>query len=160
MTCTTMVGALFLTVAAFVWGRERCKREREKLLALEGLIAFVSYADEQISTFRTPLARIYNDFSNEYFEKSGFLLTMSEKGLESALEHLEGILPSEAMKEARIFASSLGGGFCEGQSALCKYTEKRLEQEATTLRDSLPERLKMYRLLPILFAASVIILLI
>ena len=160
MSVTSLIGASMLFLSCLLWGIERGRRERERLLAIEGLMAFVSYTEEQISTFRTPLNKIYKDFSNKYLDRCGFTSLLSEKGLDVALGSLQRVLSAEVMAEAYSFAASLGGGYSEGQQSLCRYTLSRLEGEKQRLSEGLSEKIKMYRLLPILFAACIIILLI
>ena len=66
-------------------------------------------------------------------------------------------------KDARTFisfADRLGGGYEESQLALCTYTASSLEQSAAGQEQAMGEKLKLYRLLPALAAASAVILLI
>ena len=58
------------------------------------------------------------------------------------------------------FADRLGAGYEESQLALCTYTASSLEQSAAEQEQAMGEKLKLYRLLPALAAASAVILLI
>ena len=156
----TVLGAILCSLAAFFWGRERGRLEEEKILIIEGLIFFVTYTEEQITNFKTPLHRIYSDFCEPTLEKIGFISLLQNSGIEKAVEILNGRLSESSYKEVAAFAKGLGGGYSEGQKKLCEITEKRLEKMLKEQKASLSERVRMYRLLPVLIAASVIILLI
>ncbi len=157
---TAVAGAVLFSLAAFLWGRERGRKEEEKLKLLESLISFVTYTEEQITNFKTPLSRIYQDFSDAYLEKEGFVAILRKNGAESAVETLKGKICDSSYKDVSEFAKGLGAGYSEGQKKLCDTTLKRLEKAQKELKESLSERVRMYRLLPVLLAASVIILLI
>ena len=153
-------GALLFSLAAYFWGRERGRSEEEKILILEALIFFVDYTQEEITNFKTPLFRIYSDFDNPILQKIGFISLLRNEGVEKATEVLCGKISESAYKDVKVFAKGLGGGYSEGQKKLCEITQKRLEKVLKDQKSSLAERVRMYRLLPVLIAASVIILLI
>ncbi|MBE6588484.1 MAG: hypothetical protein E7647_08770 [Ruminococcaceae bacterium] len=157
---TAVPGALLLCAAAFLWGRERGRLEEEKLSLLLGFISFVEYTKEQITVFKTPLDRIFSDYCSKELEGMGFIKVLREKGATDAVKLLQGKIPEEAFLEGVQFCSLLGGGYTEGQKKLCEVTLARLEKTADELRALIPGRVRMYRLLPVLIAASVIILLI
>lgn len=157
---TAALGALLFALSAFIWGREKGRQEEEKILLLEALLSFVSYTEEQITNFKTPLSRIYLDFSDPGLERIGFIEALREKGAEAAVEALKGKIPDSSYKDALNFAGGLGKGYSEGQKKLCDITLKRLEVATSELKANLSERVRMYRLLPVLVAASLIILLI
>lgn len=157
---TAIAGALIFALSAFFWGREKARHEEEKILLLASLISFVAYTEEQITNFKTPLAGIYLDFSDPCLEKIGFIEALRKNGAEAAIEALKGKIPEGSYKDALAFAGGLGRGYSEGQKKLCDITLKRLEKTVEELKADLSERVRMYRLLPVLVAASVIILLI
>ncbi len=147
-----------ILLCSVLWGRELCNKGKREELLLFGLCAFVRYAKEQISTFRTPLFRIFEGFSNVELEKVGFIRSLrAGEGKESA-KCLLGKIPDSAYKEICAFLDDLGGGYEEGQNALCAYTLKRLEEVYGERKANLMQRLKMYRSLPFLLALSLIIL--
>lgn len=157
---TGILGAIIIIAAAFIWGRERANKEEEKLAILEGLLRFILYVKEEIVSFKTPLARIVEVFSDDALEKSGFSLFLKNHGVVGAEQVLFGKIPKEAYGELSLFLKNLGGGYSEGQSALCDVVYSRLERSRDELSLTLSNRIRMYRLLPVLLAASVVILLI
>jgi hypothetical protein len=95
----------------------------------------------------------------EGIKYNNIIRTFAE-GVEKATEVLRGKISESAYKDVKVFSKGLGGGYSEGQKKLCEITQKRLEKVLKDQKSSLAERVRMYRLLPVLIAASVIILLI
>ena len=157
---TKIFGALLFSIAAYFWGREKGRLEEEKILILEALISFVAYTEEEITNFKTPLFRIYSEFHDSCLDKIGFIPLLRSEGIEKAKDVLKGKISESSFKDVSAFAKGLGGGYSEGQKKLCEITLKRLEKSVKDLKVSLAERVRMYRLLPILISVSVIILLI
>lgn len=153
-------GAALVIMAAVGWGLERSRAEKERLLILEGLISFVRYAKEQITLFKRPLSGIFESFTNEALERDGFLEILRRDGAYSAACHVRCRLSREDSDTFLQFSRDLGGGYSEGQEALCSLCEKRLSESAEKLKALLPGKLRLYRLIPVLLASSVIILLI
>ncbi len=156
----TLVGAVFVAIASLLWGIDRAKKEKDRLAILLGAIAFVSYTEEQIRNFKTPLLGIFSGFTNDVLEMNGFCKTLVLEGAMPAVETLRDKLPKSAFCALESFAKELGGGYEKGQLSLCSITLKRLEKIAQEEEKSLPGKVRMYRLLPLLLSVSVIILLI
>jgi len=154
------LGAGATLAAAISWGMEKCKAENREIGIIEGLCSLAEYAGEQIEIFRSPLGRIYSDFSNAALEREGFLNYLENGDAEGAIDTLKDKVGDEVLGITLSFLQSLGGGYEKGQSALCKSTASRLERILEDKNSLLSEKLKMYRLLPLLIAGSVIILLI
>lgn len=155
-----IVGAIILCFCSFLWGIEKSKEAKMKLLCVEGLMEFVKFAGEQISVFKAPLPKIFEAFSNEELNACGFTDALKTEGAVAAVETLKGQIPIECYTEAESFARVLGNGYCEGQTELCRITVSHLNELYEKLRDGLPGRVRVYRMLPVLLAASVVILLI
>ncbi|MBQ4066105.1 MAG: hypothetical protein IJD22_00545 [Clostridia bacterium] len=154
------VGALLLLLCAALWGIERGRREKTALRIIAELVNFIEYTREQISNFRTPLLRIYSEYCCEARELEDFFSALRRNDTENAVGLLSERIPKSAYREASLFFSSLGGGYSEGQESLCIAAKARLERIGEEMRESLGEKLRMYRLLPLLLAASLVILLI
>lgn len=155
----TLAGAAMIGTAALFIGREKSEKEVKRLRILEGLLSFISYTEEEIKNFKTPLSQIFEGFSNDVLLECGFILTLRSSGALEAVRYVLPYLSESAARELQSFARGLGGGYTEGQSALCEVTLARLSREAEEIRENLSERVRMYRLIPMLIAASVIILL-
>ena len=156
----TVMGAAFVFFCLLFWGNEKTKKEKKKLVVIEGLYSFVSYTSEQIKLFKAPLSHIYKSFTNEELENTGFLQCLCDNGWESACERISVYLTKETESDMKTFFQGIGAGYCESQISLCAMTLSCLERQIDSMRSTLPSKLKMYRVLPILLALSVIILLI
>lgn len=155
-----IIGAVLLCACSFFWGMEKSREAKSKLLYMEGLIEFVKYTGEQISLFKAPLPKIFESFSNEELKACGFTDALKTGGASVAVKTLKGNIPNDCYTEAENFAKALGNGYCEGQTELCRLTILHLSEHLEKLNESLPGKVRVYRMLPILLAASVVILLI
>ncbi len=153
-------GAIIVLLASGYWGYDKCKKEKEVLRLLQGLAALCDYTEMHIRLFRTPLYDIFGKFSDEYLEDIGFMSSLRSGDVEKTLGLVRCILCEGADKVFGEFLRQIGSGYEEDQRALCTYTCEQLKAYETDLREKLPQRLRMYRLLPVLLACSIIIFLI
>lgn len=155
-----LAGAVLVFVAASLYGRGLCEKTKKKLALLEALEDFISYIGESIETLRLPLGRIFEDYHNAFLEEIGFMELLRRDGLAVAICSIEKDLPPDIFDYMSSFSKTIGGGYAAEQTKLCVLTGQRLQKAWTDMGDQLPGRLKMYRLLPLLAAASVLILII
>ena len=155
-----LAGAVLVFVAASLYGRGLCEKTKKKLALLEALEDFISYIGESIETLRLPLGRIFEDYHNAFLEEIGFMELLRRDGLAAAICSIEKDQPPEIFDYMSSFSKTIGGGYAAEQTKLCVLTTQRLQKAWTDMGDQLPGRLKMYRLLPLLAAASVLILII
>ena len=156
---TAILGAVLLGAVSLWWGLEKSREEEKRLHILMGLAAFCRYVGEEIKAYRTPLFKIFSDFENDALSEAGFISLLRNEGITAAVSSLEGITDREVQRELLHFAGELGGGDTESQQTLCTLTLERLERALEEFRLSYTERKRMYKLLPLLLGASVIILL-
>ena len=157
---TPLIGAACIFAVALIWGRDRVKKEEQRIAVLRGLLKFVTFVKDEIANFRTPLDKIFESFSVEALTETRFSEYLVKGDTDGAVDSLKGKIPDDALRELSVFLAELGGGYCEGQVALCDVFSKRLDTCTTELLSTFNDRTRMYRLLPLLIAASVIILLI
>lgn len=155
-----LAGAALVFTAAAFFGAGMCEKIRNKLALLEALGDLVSYMGESIETFRLPLGRIFEDYQNTFLQEIGFLNILRRDGLAAAICSVEKDLPPEIFDQLCSFAGAIGGGYASEQAKLCAFTKERLCNASSDLRTQLPGRLKIYRMLPLLAAASVLLLII
>lgn len=148
-----------LVAASLWWGLEKVREEERRLLILRGLVSFCRFVGEEINAYRTPLLKIFSGFENEALFEAGFIPLLRKEGVALAVASLEGMVNRDIHRELSHFAAELGGGDTESQKTLCALTLERLERELESFGKAYAERLRMYKLLPLLLGASVIILL-
>lgn len=153
-----LAGAVLILAAASFYGGSMCEKTKEKLTLTEALSDLISYIGQSIEAFRLPLGRIFDDYQNAFLQKIGFLDILRRDGFAAAVCSVEKALPPEIYDQLCSFAGAIGGGYAPEQAKLCAFTEERLLGACADMRAQLPGRLKMYRLLPLLAAASVLIL--
>ena len=153
------LGGIVLLMCAFSYGIERSRVEREYLLLTEALADFVMYIGQQIETFRTPLYKIYEEYSNERFEKEIFFEVLRAKGFYEALLSIRDKLPRDVFSVLEKFSRAIGAGYEKGQAELCAYTVEGLKKMILERKERYDSRMRMYRLLPLLLALSFVILL-
>lgn len=155
---TRYIGGAILILCAFLWGRERCAAVKRCCEITAALASFVRYTGERISSFRDPLDVIFASYEDKCLEECGFLSTLRGNGATSAAALLKGLLREKDAAILSSFAAGIGGGYEESQLSLCKYTSAALEQSASEQESKMADKLKLYRLLPALAAASAVIL--
>lgn len=157
---TVFLGALIVLFASGYWGYDRCKREKEVLGFLQGLISLCDHTEMHIRLFRTPIYSIFEKFSDGYLENMGFMSYLRSGENEKALDQVRHLLCDRGYTVFCGFLLQIGSGYEEDQRALCTYTSEQLKVLERDIREKLPQKLRMYKLLPVLLACSVIILLI
>ena len=153
-----LAGGVLLLFSASVCGKNLCEKLRQRLSMVNALADLVTYIGENIETFRMPLPKIFETYENAYLAQIGFLSTARSDGLSAAIRNVKHILPPELYDRMCAFSSSIGGGYAPEQERLCSMTAVRLRQAGAEMQERQTEKIKMYRLLPLLTAASVLIL--
>ena len=155
-----LAGAAIIFAAAFHYCGNMVVQKKKNLSQTAPQGEFNSYISESIETFRLPLGRIFEDYQNGFLQEIGFLDILRRDGFAAAICSVEKDLPPEMFDQLCTFAGAIGGGYASEQAKLCAFTKERLCGVCANLRTQLPGRLKMYRLLPLLAAASVLLLII
>ena len=153
-----IAGCAVAVFCSAVWGYEKSKTVRFSVRMSESLRDLVKRIGDDIDVLCRPLDEIYSTYSDEILEGTGFLDDLRENGFLRALDTVSDTLPAEAMQILIPFAMRLGGGDRESETALCKRTVMLLTDLIDDKKEKLPEKMKMYRVLPLLCALSVVIL--
>lgn len=153
-----LAGAALVFVAAALYGRGLCEKIKRRLALLEAMEDLISYIGESIETLRQPLGRIFEDYQNTFLEKNGFTKILRREGLFAAVCSVQKDLPAEIFDCLSAFSRTIGGGYASEQTKLCILTGQRLQRVRDGMCAQLPGKMKVYRLMPLLAAASVLIL--
>ena len=157
-TICKLIGCAGVLVSAVLWGIYKIRTERRKTDELAAFCDLVGYIGENIAHFSKPLPEIYAAYSDKTLSDGGFLAILRKSGMKTATESLAVFHEREVGGEMLTFASRIGDGYREEQTALCEYTKSRLggmlEKRKTASRD----REKLYRTVPLLVALSVLLM--
>lgn len=152
-----VAGALLLLAAAFGFGVSMRRQEKRHIRALESALTIIQHARRNIELFDTPLDELFSDYPES--ADTALREALQNKPLGQAIAPLLQDMEEEA-ELMRKFARELGSGYKDDALKLCDYTEKRLEERLRKMKGDYPARAKLYTALPLLFALSVILLLI
>lgn len=140
-----------LGVALSAYERRRCRQA-------EGFLALVRYIRLQIDCFSQPIGRILAGCDNGILVDCG----VESDQLPDFATLLRGTrlyIPEDMCRLLMDFGSQLGGSYREDQLRCCDYFLERLIPCCDRLRAELPKREKMMLLLPMAFAAMLVLLL-
>ena len=149
--------ALILLSAVF-YGWTKIYAERNKLKETSAFYDFIRYIRDNIEHFSKPLPEICKNYQNQYFTKRGLSSQIERCGIKSALEAYVFLMSEEDTDTVLQFAREIGGGYREDELRLCDYTLKRLEGSIAAQKGEIKNKEKMYKTIPVLLAASVILL--
>lgn len=152
-------GAVLLLASAGGFGFSSIRAERYRRRELEAFLSLVRHIRENIEHLSRPLPEIYARFDDPLLAASGFLPVLRTEGFAEALERADLRLGEGERAVLGEFASSLGRGYREEQTALCRYAEGKLGEAAEALGKTAPDRERLWRSIPLLAALSLILLL-
>lgn len=146
---------ILLTVAAWI-GLTVKRAERNRIFLLTSSIALIRHARRKIELFETPTSDLFIDFSDGFDETTRCALT--EKTLLSALEPIVKTLGDDGTVLQK-FAREIGCGYKTDAIRLCDYCLAVMEERYTAAASRYSTHKKLYLVLPLLLAVSVIVLL-
>ena len=153
-------GAVLLVGAAMLWGLWEIGEGRRRIRELEAAQSLCRFICENIERLSRPLSGIYEAFEDPVLEENGFLPALRKEGFRAALGRARWRLSGGERAILSEFADGLGRGFREEQTALCRYTGDRLGDALETLRRGQKDRERLWRAIPVLFALSLLLLLV
>lgn len=136
------------------------RRERRRVAECEGLLALLRHIRAAVSSYGLPKGEIYRSFSSEVLEDCGFLSLLREKGLAAALAAELLIMKGERLRPLIAFASGEGMRLTAEELTACERAEGEVERLLQTMKEHLPERLRLSRTLVLTVGMMVAILLI
>lgn len=153
------VGALLLLGAGLGCGVLLVGFERRRCRQAEGFLSLVRHIRLQIDCFSMPVGRILKGCDGRILTDCG-VESDSLPDLPTLLRGTRLYIPEEMCRLLWELGGRLGGSYREDQLRCCDYFLERLIPWCDRLRAELPKREKMMLLLPVAFAAMLVLLLI
>lgn len=153
-----LAGGVILVVSAVIWGRRQGESVKKRCALTAALCDFVRYTGERIETFREPLCDIFSSYKDDVLSDCGFIAALRESGAAAAVAAIRELMLPEDAAIMESFAKKLGTTYEAGQRAMCEYTASALGKSARVQKEELSQRLRLFRVLPALAAASAVIL--
>lgn len=151
--------ALIFIVCAYT-GYEASAIMRHKLRMTEAFISFLTYIKSQIEFFSAPLSDIYESFHHETLDKCRFTDDLRLYGFAPALEKIRYSLPADVYESLTGFLTGLGKSVKQCQIDLCDYHINDLYDKCKALKESLPQKTKLYTSLSVMAGLTAVIILI
>ncbi len=155
-----IIGSFIVLTVGVYFGNKLYTEQRNKINTTEALIDFTEYIRTSIYTSRMPLPEIYTSFENRILLERGFIHQLNQHGLKSALKTVSECISDKSLASLNSFSENIGGMNTDTQLKLCEETSKLLMEEYKKQEDTFSKKEKMYKTLPILFATSIIIMMI
>lgn len=153
------IGIYILLVASWAFSAELVRRHKRTLEELKALTDMISYVRDNIEYRMKPLPDIFNSYTEPYLEECGLLPAVRQTDLRQAWDKHTFSLTGEAYELVRDFVHEIGSGYRTEELRLCEYTLERLGGILDHARSESSDRQKLYRTVPIMFALSVILIL-
>ena len=153
-------GSAIVLLVGIYLGNKLCSEQRIKLITIEALIEFTEFIRTSIYTSRMPLMEIYALFDNKSLHERGFIYQLNQHGLKSALCTVSEYISDKSLTTLNSFADNIGGMNTDTQLKLCEETTKLLNEEYKKQENIFSKKERIYKTLPILFATSIIIMMI
>ncbi len=153
-------GAASMVFAAVFYGFIKIRDVRRGICELSAFCELVKYIGDNIEHFMKPIPDIITSYSNAYLDSCGFLPDARMHGLYNAWEASDFILNDEARSLLDEFFLSVGKGYVDDELRLCEYTSKRLCAVLDSVRISAKDKERIYKTIPLMLAASVVLILI
>lgn len=153
------LGAGILMLSAWLTGTGLIREHQNRLRELEALYDMISCIRDNIEHLMKPLPEIFRIYTNPYLETCGFLAEAKKNGLRRAWENHTTSVSGEAGQLIEEFTRNIGNGYRTEELRLCEYTLDRLRKILDHTRTETANQRKLYRSVPMLFALSVILIL-
>ena len=154
-----LTGSVILIVSAWFASAGLIRDHKAGLRELEALYDMISCIRDNIEHLMKPLPDIFQTYANEYLENCGFLPNVRQTDLRQAWDGQTFTLSGEAYILIRDFVHAIGSGYRAEELRLCEYTLGRLRTLLDRSRSDAANKLKLYRTVPMMFALSVILIL-
>ena len=154
------LGAASLIAAAWMVSSSLIRNYKTRLREMEVLYDMISYIRDNIEHLMKPLPEIFQSYSNTYLESCGFLPAVRLKGLQQAWEGQTFTVSGETSRLINEFILNIGSGYRTEELRLCEYTLGRLRKLLDHTQADTTNQLKLYKTVPMMFALSMILILI
>ncbi len=152
-------GGIAILVTAVYFGLSKVNELRTRLNALRSVLALIAHIKRRIECFREPLFSIYASFDDDHFDSTGIGSRLRQGGLACTAEHLIGLTDSEKLSLIE-FEKKLSEYYPADAVRLCEMKEAEFGEILNTASESFKTKAKLYKILPVLAALSVILLMI
>lgn len=152
------IGAVSVVGAAFFYGRIMVRELRRKIKLLSSFLEFVIFISENIEYFLKPIPDIIAEYRGEYLVECGFIKEAVERGLDCAWSKISASVGGEAKEILHGYFTAVGSGYADEEKRLSEYTIERLGRILESERAAVADREKIYRTVPVMLAASVVLI--
>lgn len=151
-----VIGSALLLMAAFILGLTIRKKDKDHLCLLREVISLIRHARRKISLFATPINELFGDFSEATLPiLKNALKTANPK---DAINNISSLLGGDGDILRKMY-NEIATGYKEDAVRACDYATERMTDRATDFEKKYNARKNLYVSLPLLFAVSVIVLL-
>ena len=151
------IGILLILLCGVGAGLAFASFERRRFAQAMGFLALLRYIRLQIDCFSLPVCKILGNCDREVLLDCG--APDGARDVPALLQGTRLYLPDEVCRLLQDFSAQLGGSYREEQLRCCDYYVARLAPFCDRLREELPRRTRMALLLPMAFAAILVLLL-
>ena len=151
-----IMGMVLLIAAGICFGLSVRRAERSRIALLASSAALIRHARRKIDLFETPTADLFSDFSEGFDENTRRAL--AEKPLSEALSETMTTLGADGEVLSK-FVREIGSGYKSDAIRLCDYCLAVMEDRHAAAVSRYGTHKRLYLVLPLLFAVSVIVLL-
>ncbi len=155
-----LVGSSLIAASAFFIWSEYSKSVRRALSAARDAERLVSYIGECIAYRQDTIGEIILSFSSAFEPSRRVWEAAAKTSLSEALSTEDVPFDGETLRLLSDFSSSLGRGYREPQTELCRVFSLRLREHIRTLEASEKDRLRVGAAVCVFVCLSLIILLI
>ncbi len=150
---------LVLMLAAVAAGAVLEKSRTGAIHVLESLCALMAYIGDSIEAFGTPLCEITAEYHSALLDEYSFGEVLRRDGLAAAVGEHSLPLAHTAERVLEEYAGCAGHSYRAGELAACRMCHKRLSECLAEERREFERTRRLYRYLPPLAAALLILLL-
>ncbi len=151
-----LMGAVLLMIAGVWLGLSIRRAERMRISMYSASAALIRHARRKIDLFETPICDLFSDFTEGFDARTR--RDLSEKPLEVALAPIVKTLGVDGIVLER-FAREIGSGYKTDAIRLCDYCLSVMEDGHAAAVSRYTSHKRLYIVLPLLLAVSVVVLL-
>ncbi len=151
-----IAGAILLLTAAVLSGQYLRANERHHLRALQCALFVVRHAQQKIELFDVQTADILSDFDDSDFHRERFVQKNTD--FCTGVSCISNSLLEQDKKLFMHFACQLGAEYRADALKLCIYTASQLTESLHRAENEYAAHRKLYTVLPIMLAFSLVVL--
>lgn len=153
------LGAVFIIGSSLLLYHMYSENLRKRLQSISALCELVEYIKTEIHMYKRPLGDIFSEYNKRRSDKE-IRINEREVGIYSAIEGDGYLYGEEERKILRYFDEKIGHGTAMEMTELCEITLRKLRRIEEELKNELPKKQKVYKVVFFLAGLSVVIVLI